>query len=244
MGCAPTDVNERKGTEMAYYLDYYIDTIPAGASATVAAAKRMIYVYSGSASIGGRTIHAPLNGETEADASAALYSDEETRITAGQHGTKLFRFDLVEDSKADKPVRGDGATSVIRMSREIWCLDIKQGSEWLFRLDYIRNPAGQTADVHTHEGPGIRALITGTFHVNQPSEEGRAAAAGDPWWETGIEAVISTPSGDEPAKFLRGMVLPRDMVDGRPSGKFLRKFPPAAPGWKVWELFVDRLVTL
>ncbi len=229
---------------MAYYLDYYIDTIPAGASATVAAAKRMIYLYSGSASIDGRALHAPSDGKTEAAASAGLYSDGATRIIAGPEGAKLFRFDLVENSKADKPVHGGGATSAMRMSREIWSLDIKKGSEWLFRLDYIRNPAGQTADVHTHEGPGIRALITGTFHVNQPSEEGRAREVGDPWWETGIEAVISTPSGDVPAKFLRGMVLPKDMIDGRPSGKFLRTLPPAAPGWKVWEMFVDRLVTL
>ncbi len=229
---------------MAYYLDYYIDKIPAHAAATLAGARRMIYVYSGSASIDGRALHALPNGETEADASAAAYSEGETRIVAGPHGAKLFRFDLVENSKADKPAQGGGATSVMRMSREIWSLDIEKDSEWLFRLDYIRNPAGQTADVHTHEGPGIRALITGTFHVNQPSEEGRANAAGDPWWETGIEAVISTPGGDVPARFLRGMVLPKDMIDGRPSGKFLRQFPPSAPGWKVWVLFVDRLVTL
>lgn len=229
---------------MAYYLDYYIDTIPAGASARIGVAKRMIYVYSGSAAIDGQLIDAPRNAETEAESSAALYSDGETQITAGPHGATLFRFDLVEDSKADKPAYGGGATSAMRMSREIWSLAINKGSEWLFRLDYIRNPAGQTADVHTHEGPGIRALITGTFHVNQPSEEGRASTAGDPWWETGIEAVISTPSGDVPAKFLRGMVLPKEMSDGRPSGKFLRTFPPSAPGWQVWALFIDRLVTL
>lgn len=232
---------------MTYYLDYYVDTIPAGVKATIPAAMRMIYVYGGSVKFGDRQVDAaPMKGnDYEADKACAFYGAGETAITAGPGGATLFRYDLAEGSKADKFAAGDGVSSDMKMSREIWSLDIQKGSDWLFRLDYIRNPQGQTADVHTHEGPGIRTLLTGTFHCNQPSEEGRADQPGDPWWETGIEAVISTPSGDCPAKFLRAMVLPSELSVGpRMSGKFLRNKIPSEPGWKVWDCLVDKLVTL
>jgi hypothetical protein len=127
------------------------------------------------------------------------------------------------------------------MAREIWSLKIDDGSKWLFRLDRIDNPPGAVADVHTHPGPGIRALLAGSFRCKQPSDDGAAKEPGDPWWETGVEAVISTADEQVTSSFLRGMVLPVEFR-GRPdTAKWLRQPPPVQGGW---QLHVDEIIAL
>ena len=130
------------------------------------------------------------------------------------------------------------------MSRHLRSLALTEGSEWLFWLDVINNPPGAVADVHTHQGPGIRALLSGAFRCRQPSEDGAADCPGDPWWESGIEAVISTPHETEISKFLRCMILPLSLKGSGNSGVWHRNKIAPPPGWPIWALHVDEPVRL
>jgi len=217
---------------MTYTLSYYDETFAAGATADpLPAAHRILYVHSGAATINGQDV----------SAENAVYAGGAVTTTAGPDGARILRWDLAPTETPAAPSSGDGVATRLRMAQEIWSLDIPQGSQWLFRLDMIDNPAGVVADVHTHPGPGIRALLYGTFHVRQPSEDGAATEPGDPWWESGVEAVISTPSETEDSGFLRCMVLPTE-YRGRPdTANWLRR---PLRIHSTWKLYVDEIVTL
>ena len=218
---------------MEYELRYFDDNFEpnTGLSSALPSAHRLIYVFAGSAAI----------ERNEVIAGQGIYAHDETKITAGAKGARLFRWDLVKAGTKDCLAQGRGISSRVRMSRETWSLDIQGGSRWLFRLDMINNPPGVIADVHTHPGPGIRVLLSGTFSVRQPSEDGEAKHPGDPWWESGVEAIISTPSDREPSAFLRGMVLPTEYEGRHDTVRWLRK-PPK--GRAEWYLLIDKIVTL
>ena len=219
---------------MAYFLTYYNDAIGAHMTASLPGARRMIYVWRGSCTVSGTLL----------EAGTATYLEGEAVIETSQAGAMLFRWDLVEDPAEASPAAAIRMGSMLRMSREIWSLDLPPGSKWLFRLDLINNPPGAVADVHTHQGPGIRALLTGTFKCRQPSEDGSADCPGDPWWETGIEAVISTPHDTEVSKFLRCMILPPELKGSGNSGTWHRKKIEPPPGWPIWTLLVDQDIVL
>lgn len=219
---------------MAYYLSYFNDFIAPRSSITLPEARRMIYAWRGAATVFG----APL------DEGMATYTDGEVTITTSDQGVLLFRWDLIDEQARGFCVEELGIGSMLRMSREIWSLELTQGSEWLFRLDMINNPPGLVADVHTHLGPGIRALLTGSFSCRQPSEDGTADCPGDPWWESGIEAVISTPSKTEISKFLRCMILPSSMLGQGNSSIWHREKIEPPSDCPIWNLLVDEIIGL
>jgi hypothetical protein len=217
---------------MSYFLSYYNDTIASDTTANLPDAKRMIFVWKGSCSVSGMLL----------EAGMAAYCEGDAVIEASHTGAMLFRWDLSEGDAKDLPAETIRLGSMLRMSRELWSIEITTGSEWLFRLDLINNPPGQVADVHTHPGPGIRALLSGSFSCRQPSEDGSADCPGDPWWETGVEAVISTPHDTEISKFLRCMILPLELKGKGNSGVWYRKKIQPPPGWPIWTLLVDQVV--
>lgn len=196
---------------MGYHLSYFDDTYGSGAVADepLAAAHRIFYVFDGEAVIEGRTV----------ETGGAIYASGAADIRGGSQGARVFRWDL----SAFPPAAGEDAPSIPRMTQPIWSLETEPGSRGLFRLDRIDNAPGIVADVHTHPGRGIRALLAGTFHVRQPSEDGAAARPGDPWWESGVEAVISTSSAVETSSFLRCMPLPTQSAGRSDTARWLRQ---------------------
>lgn len=206
---------------MVYFLNYHDLRLKPGATRRLSRGTHaIVFLYEGAASFNGQRLVK----------RGAVYTREGGALTAGAKGARIFYWQL-----------SARASRAARMSQELWSLSIKKGSRWLFRLDSIDNPPGVVADVHTHPGPGIRALLTGTFRVRQPSEDGKGTKPGDPWWESGVEAVISTPSKTKRSAFLRCMVLP-PAYKGRPdTAKWLRRPPKVRSGWK---LYVDEPVVL
>jgi hypothetical protein len=225
-----------RGKGMSYRLKYFIDKLDASASLRPALSRghRMIYVQKGSGDMSGKPLSAGQGG----------YFATDLTVTAGPEGVTLFRWDLTKQSADGALLEGNGVQSTLRMDREIWSLDLRADSQWLFRLDKINIPAGTVADLHTHPGPGIRALLSGTFSVRQASEDGKALAAGDPWWETGIEAVIATADKTQTSTFMRCMVLPAQYVGASDTAHWLRARIHIDSSWKVWTLLADEIVTV
>jgi len=214
---------------MTYSLSYYNDTLADGVSLTFAddGIHRIFYVHRGNATVDGKAL----------TADEAVYRHGACTVTGSGGGGRVFRWEL-GTSAGKVPANIE---SMLRMTRECWTIDIAGGSEWLFRLDSIVHNPPDPADCHTHPGPGIRALLSGEFVIRQTSENGGGAYPGDPWWETGTEAVISTPVGDKPVHFLRGMLLPV-AFKGRPdTANWLRVKPKQKSAWK---LYVDQAIEL
>ena len=214
---------------MTYTLTYLNDVVAANGALSLGdnGAHRIVYVHQGSATVNG----------TEVPADEAAYAKGALEIEAGAEGARIFRWDLVKGAY-EKPMNVE---TMVRMSRDVWSIDIEEGSQWLYRLDRINHSAPEPADCHTHPGPGIRALLSGVFVIQQTSENGGGEEPGDPWWETGPETVISTPMSPGGVQFLRGMILPVE-YEGRPdTADWKRTFPTEKSEWK---LYVDETVTL
>lgn len=214
---------------MAYYLNYLNDVIGPGASLSLErlGGHRILYTHQGTAEANGQSI----------PADEAAYFDDAVTIKGGPEGARIFRWELT-DGPVPAPTNIE---TMMRMSRHIWSLEIPAGSVWIFRLDRINHPAPEPADCHTHPGPGIRALLSGPFIIEQTSESGGGTYPGDPWWETGPEAVISTPATPQDVHFLRGMLLPLEF-EGRPDTAVWLRTKPAQKS--EWKLYVDQRVTL
>ncbi len=215
---------------MTYHLSYFNDVVGPNASLSLEriGGHRILYMHQGNAEINGQSVQT----------NEAIYTADDATVRAGESGARVFRWELTDGPPPDPT----NIETMLRMSREIWATVIPPGSEWIFRLDRINHPSPDPADCHTHPGPGIRALLSGgPFIIEQTSESGGGTYAGDPWWETGPEVVISTPGTDVDVHFLRGMLLPVEF-EGRPdTAVWLR----AKPNQKSeWTLYVDERVTL
>jgi hypothetical protein len=218
-------------SDVTYTLNFYQDQILGGARAKpLAPAHRMVLVRSGQASAGGAVL-----GEMR-----AAYLGESTIIAGEAEWTSLWRWEVVAKDTPPNLLEGSEVFSVLRMSRDITSLDLKPGSDWLFRLDRIKMAAGRVTDPHVHPGPGIRCLLEGTFSADQKSEPVSPRLPGDPWWELGPDEVVARAAPRMRTRFMRGMVLPHQFSDGTETAKWLdSKNPPPSDNWT---LFVDQVI--
>lgn len=219
---------------MPYSINFYNDQILGDGvmSAPLPAMNRIIYVRHGEVTI---------NGEAYG-ADTAFFGTGEAELSGNSDWSQLFRWELDKPNEAPTLMQGSNLLSNLKMVRVNMMDDMKDGSEWLFRLDRITVPAGRVSDRHQHPGPGIRVLLEGTFNVQQPPESCRMVVPGEPWWESGHDTVVAWASKTMHARFLRGMVLPTEF-QGRPDTAIWlsgdKKKPRGA-----WHYYVDEIVTV
>lgn len=183
-------------------IHFYQDQIIGDGSGSAAATNRIVYCRHGAVTVNSVNLHA---GE-------AMAVEGEMRVSGSLDWSQLFRWECDLPNADATLLAGDGVLSLHRMSRVIGMLDMAPGTEWLFRLDQITAPANRVTDPHKHPGPGIRCMVEGTFNVDQDVESFRAINPGDPWWECGEQPVIAWGSKTMHARFLRGMVLPTEVL--------------------------------
>jgi hypothetical protein len=82
-------------------------------------------------------------------------------------------------------------------------------AEWVVRCDRVDFPKGGIAHLHTHPGPGIRYLLTGSIEI---VTEGRSTfhGPGGAWFESGPEPVLARASQHEETAFVRVLLLPAE----------------------------------
>lgn len=154
-----------------------------------------------------------LRGEAEINdeivgTDEAKYCQDCVTITTGGEETILWRWELVPTNMEDSYLTGKNVKSKLVISRRIRMFELSPRTKWLFRLDCIYDNLGSTG-LHSHPGSGIRCLLKANLHVRgQIGECSDNIKEGDAWYEEGSYPIISTTYGDEPAAFLRGMVLP------------------------------------
>ena len=218
---------------MSHRLRYFNDVLPPGGVATTAevAGHHLLYVASGTAEVHGHTVAA----------GSGTYCAGLAQVRGGAEGAVLLRWELADTAHAPARLGGVGVHSTLRMDREVWSFDLQPGRGLLLRLDRIITVPGRFIDLHTHAGPGIRALIEGSCRVRQTSEDGHATAFGDPWWESGVETVTATADPDVPSTLLRGLLLPVEFEGRGDTATFYRTRPSGKPNQTI---LVDQLIEI
>lgn len=86
-------------------------------------------------------------------------------------------------------------------------VDLDPATEWLLRCDRVDFQPGGIAYRHTHPGPGIRYLLTGSITIDSDGGVDTYGPGGS-WFERGPDPVLATTSADEASAFVRVMLLP------------------------------------
>jgi hypothetical protein len=220
-----------------YILRLYVDVLTEKAtlSAPLPAGNRGIYVAEGMATI------SDAGGSATLSANSARFSTEETSITAGNDGARLFRYELVEAGAKDEEglSTGEGVTSTHKLSAN---MDLEPGDGYLWRCDRVDIPPSGIAYTHTHQGGGIRCLLEGGFIVETDGKT-HHIAAGDPWFEAGPIPVLAYAPADKPGNFSRTMILPR-ALKGKSSISYVKDEDRDKPKRQKYTIFLDQFIEI
>ncbi|MBM4439549.1 MAG: hypothetical protein FJ027_03945 [Candidatus Rokubacteria bacterium] len=198
------------------------DRVERGTPLALGAADRVLYVVTGDVEIQDRD-GARMLGENQAWHGAAA------PVVHARSSATLWRWELRDGASPN-----DGG--VVKLEREV---DVARAGS-LMRCDRVDFPPGGVAYTHTHQGPGIRVLLHGTFRVEV---EGRstAVAPGEAWFERGPDPVYAEAGPDAPAAFVRVMVLPAALL-GKSSIRYVKAEDQDRPKSQRYSVFVDALL--
>lgn len=206
-------------------LRLYEDTIGGGLAAmSLPALPRMIFVVHGAATIDGKVFK---DGE-------AWHGEGAPSIAPGKDGVTLWRFELAAGGTSGTTISAPGLRSTQKLSA---LLETIPAGDLLLRGDSVAFPPGGCAYLHRHAGPGIRCLLEGGIRIDT---HGRSTSygPGSPWYETGVDPVFAQAAADRPSRFIRVMVLPRDLL-GKSSFQFVNEEDKAKPRVQQYKIFVD-----
>jgi quercetin dioxygenase-like cupin family protein len=205
-------------------LEFFRDRLPAGARLSLPdPCPRVVYVRSGSL-----TARSSASVATLAP-NSAWHGKHSCEVVAGNAGSEIYRWELR---------RGGGAPGVSSVLRAGLTLD-PEGT-YLIRCDRVDFPPGGIAYTHTHQGPGIRCLISGEIRIRASGME-HLVRPGEAWFEAGPDPVLALASEREPTAFARVMVLP-DELRGKSSIRYVLPEDADKPKRQTYQLFVDDLI--
>jgi hypothetical protein len=211
---------------MAPELRLYEDILAGGAStkAALPAMARMIYVVHGAVNIGGSRLG---DGET-------WHGEGEAAPKAGEHGATLWRFELALPDAPEATLSGAGLRSQSKLTA---ALQTMPAGELLMRGDSVAFPPGGCAYAHVHQGPGIRCLLEGGIRIDTHGQS-TSYGPGGAWYESGPAPVFAQAAADRGAKFIRVMILRRDLL-GKSSIRYVNEADKDKPKSQKYQVFVD-----
>ena len=206
-------------------LALYEDILSDDATLALPPSPRMIFVVHGSVTIAERTL-----GDGE-----AWHGEGGVTLTAGTTGATCWRFDLTSATAA-----APASAGVISREKLAAQLATLPQGDLLLRGDSVGFPPGGCAFLHRHWGPGIRCLIEGGIRIDT---HGRSTSygPGGAWYETGPDAVFAQAAADRPSRFIRVMVLPRELI-GKSSFRYVNEADKAKPRVQQYKIFVDAAI--
>jgi hypothetical protein len=214
---------------MSWVLRLIEDTLTADAAPLhLPACPRVIYAVHGGATLDGIAI----SDDAMHHAAGAL------TLKSGESGVTLWRWELVQPGT--RLTHGErGHRAVEKLSATI---DRLPAAELLLRGDSVAFPPGGCAYLHTHRGPGIRCLIEGGIRIDTDGHS-VSYGPGAAWFEAGPVAVFAQAAADRPSRFIRCMVLPRELL-GKSSIRYERAEDQAKPKSQQYRVYVDAPITL
>jgi len=172
-------------------LAFFRDQLAAGAQPAMSdACPCVLYVRSGSLAVRSNKTVATLAP------NSAWHGAASCEAVAGKTGAEVYRWELRRE-----PGTG-GAASTLRAA-----LTLDPKLAYLMRCDRVDFPPGGIAYTHTHQGGGIRCLLTGEIRIKVSDKE-QLVRPGEAWFEAGPDPVLALASEREPTAFARVMILP------------------------------------
>lgn len=206
-------------------LRLFEDTIAGGSpDVSLPALPRMIFVVHGGVTIGGKRLH---DGE-------AWHGDEAVAIKAGTDGVTLWRYELAPAGATGGAAGGPGVRSLEKLTAQLATMP---KGDLLLRGDSVAFPPGGCAFLHKHWGPGIRCLLDGGIRIDTLGHS-TSYGPGGAWYETGSDPVFAQAAADRPSRFIRVMILPRDLL-GKSSFQFVNEEDKAKPRVQQYKIFAD-----
>lgn len=185
---------------------------------------RFIFVVHGSADIAGKTVN---EGEAWQGEGAAL-------IKPGPGGVTCWRWEL---ARGDQGSTVASAPGMITHEKLTAFLETLPKGELLMRGDSVAFPPGGCAYLHRHQGPGIRCLIDGGIRIDTHSRS-TSYGPGGAWYETGPDPVFAQAAADRPSRFIRVMILPRELA-GKSSIQYVNEDDKAKPKSQQYKIYAD-----
>ena len=185
---------------------------------------RMVFVVHGAMTIAGRAY-----GDGE-----AWHSEGAATLQPGKTGATCWRFELSPPDAPGCLIVGPGIQSREKHSA---ALDTIPKGELLFRGDSVGFPPGGCAYLHKHQGPGIRCLIEGGIRIDTHGHS-TSIGPGGAWFESGPEPVFAQAAADRPSRFIRVMILPRELL-GKSSLQLVNEEDKSKPRAQQYKVFVD-----
>jgi len=185
---------------------------------------RFIFIVHGSAKIAGATLN-----EGEAWQGEAVIT-----VKPGSGGVTCWRWELARGDQGSTTANAPGMTTHEKLTAY---LETMPKGELLMRGDSVAFPPGGCAYQHRHQGPGIRCLIEGGIRIDT---HGRSTSfgPGGAWYESGPDAVFAQASSDKPSRFIRVMILQRELI-GKSSIQYVNEEDKAKPKSQQYKIYAD-----
>jgi hypothetical protein len=211
-------------------LRLFEDTIAGGSpDVSLPALPRMIFVVHGVVTIGGKRLH---DGE-------AWNGDAAATMKAGKDGVTVWRYELAPPGATGGAASGPGVRSLEKLTAQL--ATIPKG-DLLLRGDSVAFPPDGCAFLHKHWGPGIRCLLDGGIRIDTLGHS-TSYGPGGAWYETGSDPVFAQAATDRNSRFIRVMILPRDLL-GKSSFQFVNEEDKAKPRVQQYKIFADAPIEL
>lgn len=196
-------------------------------------ALRAIYVVAGGLRIGGDHLDATLG------ANSAYTSRKDLQLKGGHLATTLLRWELTTPATAPALAGGSGVSSVLLLEA---AMALDPARPWLLRGDRVDFPPGGEALTHTHQGGGIRCLLSGGIDIHTQGTVHHYAPL-EPWFEAGPDPVYAATAKDAASAFARVMILPRELL-GKSSIRYVNADDLNKPKNQKYQVFIDTPVDL
>jgi hypothetical protein len=204
------------------------DILSNGAELSLAPSPRMIFVVHGALTIAERSLS---DGE-------AWHGEGPLTLHAGKAGASVWRWELASGA-AGALALPPGVSSREKLSAQLQTLP---KGELLLRGDSVGFPAGGCAYLHRHAGPGIRCLIEGGIRIDTHGAS-TSYGPGGAWYENGPDAVFAQAASDRPSRFIRVMILPRELL-GSSSFQYVNEEDKNKPRVQQYKVLADAPIAL
>ncbi|HET7191608.1 MAG TPA: hypothetical protein VFI98_06810 [Pseudolabrys sp.] len=185
---------------------------------------RFIFVAHGSATAGGTAVNM---GE-------AWQGEGAITVKPGAEGVTCWRWELTSGDQGSTTANAPGMITHEKLTA---FLETLPKGELLMRGDSVAFPPGGCAYLHRHQGPGIRCLVEGGIRIDTHGQS-TSYGPGGAWYESGPDAVFAQAAPDRSSRFIRVMVLPRELA-GKSSIQYVNEADRAKPKSQQYRIYAD-----